>query len=99
MNYFKKSLDKFRQDALSKLFYDLLKRLLIWILAFAATTFFPDKSLIGEFLTKKVDLSIYGIILIGLGVILFTVLIVSILFNRKFQASAVVGVCPPTTRV
>jgi diguanylate cyclase (GGDEF)-like protein len=86
MNYLKKSLDKFRQDALSKLFYDLLKRLLIVILAFASTKFFPDTTSIGEFLTKKISLSVYAIFLIGLVIIGLTVLVVLILFNRKYQA-------------
>ncbi|HWJ28913.1 MAG TPA: GGDEF domain-containing protein [Flavisolibacter sp.] len=85
MSYLKKSLDKFRQDALSKLFYDLLKWLLLTILAFAATKLLPGTTSIGEFLTKKATLSIYSIFLIGLGIIGLTVLIVSILFNKKYQ--------------
>ncbi len=85
MSYLRKSLNKFRQDALSKVFYDLLKWLLLAILVFAATKLFPDTTSFGQFLTKKVNLSTYTILLVGLGIIGLTVFVVSLLFNRKYH--------------
>lgn len=86
MSYFRKSVDKFRQDSLSKLFYDLIKWLVFTIIIFAATKLFPETTSIGEFLTKNVSASVYSLFLIALVIIGLTVLIVSVLFNKKYDA-------------
>lgn len=85
MSYFKKSFDKFKQDALSKLFYDILKWLIPAILIFAATKFFPKETSIGDFLTKTVSGTLYSALLAGLSIIAITILIVSVLFNKKYR--------------
>ena len=86
MSYLKKSFDKFRQDALSKIFYDILKWLTIAILAFAATKLFPKDTSFGELLTTPLSLSLYTVLLIALGTIIITVLVVYIIFSRKYEA-------------
>ena len=84
MSYIKKSIEKFKQDALSKLFYDLLKGLFYIIVGFAATKLIPDTTEIGKFLTQTINVSLYSMLLLGLGIIILTVLVVSIVFNKRY---------------
>jgi diguanylate cyclase (GGDEF)-like protein len=86
LSYFKKSLTKFRQDALSKIFYDILRWLIITILIFSATKLFPKDTSLGAVLTTNLTLSIYTVLLIVLGIIILTVFLISIIFNRKYEA-------------
>jgi diguanylate cyclase (GGDEF)-like protein len=85
MSYLKNSIAKFRQDALSKVFYDILKGLIIAILAFAATKLFPKNTSLGAILTTEVTLSLYAIILIVFGIVTLAVLVVSLIFARKYE--------------
>ena len=86
MSYLKKSLAKFRQDALSKVFYDILKWLIIAILTFSATKLLPEDTSFGAVLTTNLTLSLYTVFLIVLGIVILTVFLVSIIFNRKYEA-------------
>jgi len=85
MNYFKKSFGKFKQDALSKLFYDLSKWFILATSVFAATKFLPKGTSIGDILAKKVSGTLYSALLIGLILIVIAILIVTFLFNKKYK--------------
>lgn len=85
MNYIKTSFKRFKQDALSKLFYDLQKWLILTTIFFAATKFLPKKNAISDFLSKTISLTFYSTLLIGLSLIAITILIVTFLFSTKYK--------------
>jgi diguanylate cyclase (GGDEF)-like protein len=85
-SYFRKSFDKFRQDALSKLFYDILKWLIPATIIFAASKIIPKKTSIGHLISSPITFTFYAVFLIGLVIIAVTVVTVTILFNRKYKA-------------
>ena len=84
--YIKKSLEKFKQDALSKIFYDILKWIVPASIAFAATKLFPIDTSFGAFISQNISASLYVIILAVLAIISLTIIFVNILFKKKYQA-------------
>jgi diguanylate cyclase (GGDEF)-like protein len=84
--YFKKSFEKFTQDALSKLFYDILKWLLPATAIFAFSKFFPDSTSVGQLLSRKLSLSIYVIILCIFLLSASIIISISIVFYKKYNA-------------
>jgi diguanylate cyclase (GGDEF)-like protein len=82
MKYLKYSLSKFKNDALSKVFYDIMKYTFITLIAFLGLWFIPKAK---EALTKQVSLSIWSIILSSLILILLTLLIAYFQFYKKFK--------------
>jgi len=85
-NYWKKSFEKFRQDALSKLFYDILKWFIPATILLAASKIFPKDTSLGQLISKPVTFTIYSLFLIGLLIVAITVVVVSILLNKKYKA-------------
>jgi diguanylate cyclase (GGDEF)-like protein len=86
IEYLRKSFDKFTQDALAKLFYDIIKWLIPSTILFAFSKLFPDDTSIGKFLSKTINLSYYSIILLLITSIILTVISVGIVFYRKYSA-------------
>lgn len=84
-NYIINSINKFRKDALSKLIYDVLKWLFVFAIAFPFSTFIPDSTKVGQFLSGRMDLSVYWFVLICSGIIVFTILFIHIIYRRKYR--------------
>jgi len=85
MSYFKRSVEKFRQDALSKIFYDLIKGLIVTILGVFAIKLIPADTSFGTVLKTPVSMTFYSILLYSLLIVAITVCVVAYLFNKKFQ--------------
>lgn len=85
-NYIINSITKFRKDALSKLIYDVLKWLLVFVVAFPFSTFIPDSTKVGRFLSSRVDFSVYWFVLLCAGIVVFTILLIHLIYLRKYRA-------------
>jgi diguanylate cyclase (GGDEF)-like protein len=84
-NYISRSFEKFRQDALSKLFYDILKWLIPATVLFAVSKVVPEDTSIGQLISKTFSITVYFFLLIVLLIIVLTVIIVSFLFNKHYK--------------
>jgi len=86
IRYIANSYAKFKQDALSKIFYDIFKWLILVTAVFLASKLLPSNTSLGTFISQKVIITFYGIILSTLIIITLTVILVTILFNKKYKA-------------
>lgn len=85
MSYFKRSIDKFKQDALSKAIYDGLKLILGSFLVALATRFIPQESSVGKVLSTQYTNSL---LTLGLGIfvlVIATYTVSALLFRRKLR--------------
>lgn len=87
ITYLKRSFEKLKQDALSKVFYDITKWVFITALSFALSNYLPDIFAVGRYLTIPVVLSVYSALLSLMLTILITVVVVGYIFNRKYQTA------------
>lgn len=85
MSYLKRSFKKFREDALSKFFYDLLKALAVSIVGVLAVALIPQSTSFGEILRTQHSLSLYSLILSSLIIITITIFTVTLLFDKKYK--------------
>lgn len=84
MRYLKNSFQKFKNDALSKVFYDSLKWVVIAFIGFIITGLLPINE-INVFFQKPIRLSVYNFILISLLLVLSTVILVSIFYYGRYK--------------
>ncbi|REC56234.1 GGDEF domain-containing protein [Chryseobacterium piscium] len=82
MKYLENAIQKFKGDALAKLIYDTIKYLVGAIVTYIFLKLIPENTTFGEFLAKKISLSVLEFILTIL-VIVFLTIIVYFLFNKK----------------
>lgn len=85
-SYLKKSFEKFKQDALSKLFYDLLKWLIPTTILFALSKVLPDSTSLGQILSTKIRISVYAALLIVLSLLILAILIITVIFSKKYNS-------------
>ncbi|MEP0938197.1 MAG: GGDEF domain-containing protein [Ekhidna sp.] len=81
MNYFRRSFEKFKSDALSKVFYDSLKLVVITIIGFLLTSLVPK---VNSFLQGVISFSIYHFLLYCLLLVLITLILVSFFYQRRY---------------
>lgn len=86
VGYIVKSIKKFKDDAASKLFYDIAKWLLASIFAGFLARFIPEGTTVNTFLSKKFELSVYLILLCLLSIVFITLTITYRLFKGKYNA-------------
>jgi diguanylate cyclase (GGDEF)-like protein len=80
--YIKKSLDKFKQDALSKVIYDILKYVVLVTITLLIAKLIPEKTSFGTIINQKITLTVLNIGLIIILVIAVT-LVVTLVYTRK----------------
>lgn len=80
--YIIKSLKKFKEDALSKGIYDLLKWLLISILLLIPSRWIPY---VKQILMSEYKISVYWILIFSVLLIIITTLFVSYIFKKKIR--------------
>ena len=80
------SFRKFKEDVLSKVYYDSLKWLFVLIISTYVLKYLPDGTAIKNFFLKCFTLSVRTSILIALSIMILTVLFVSFGFNKKYKA-------------
>lgn len=85
INYIKASILKFKKDALSKIFYDILKVLIIALLAVLTSNFIPEGFELKDALNSKVDITWFEIFLYLILVVIIIVFAISILFKKKYS--------------
>lgn len=84
LDYLKLSYKKFKSDALSKVFYDVIKFIVIGLVGLMITTTLPIE-LIKIFLDNSLEISVFQALLFGLLLILATVLSVSIFYQKRYR--------------
>lgn len=84
--YIIRSTKKFKEDAASKMFYDIAKWLLATIAAAFLAKYIPEGTTLNTFLSKKVELSVYQILFCLLTSIFITLTVTFKLFGRKYTA-------------
>ncbi len=82
MKYIKDSLLKFKKDALSKIFYDLMKYLFITFGLVFALKYIP---FIKEIFIIEFSFSLWQMLLISLGLIILSFAVSTFIFNKKLQ--------------
>ncbi len=82
MKYLKESFNKFKNDALSKEFYDFLKYLVFSVIIVFALKYVP---IIMKWLNFELTLSIWLIILASLTLLIFSLLLSMNIFNKKLK--------------
>jgi diguanylate cyclase (GGDEF)-like protein len=83
MTYIKKALLKLKDDLLSKGLYDFIKWLFIFGFMFLFTRWIPT---VREWLTVKIKIDVYWIILSSIGLILITTFLINYLFKTRVDA-------------
>lgn len=86
ISYILQSVRKFKQDGLSKVFYDIIKYLLICLLVFSVTKLFPADTTLSQIISSKFSISVYSFILIILLAIIVTIIFLKIFFDTKYRA-------------
>lgn len=86
MTVIKESFQKFKQDFLPKAYYDILKWIFGIIFIFILYKLFNKELKIEEFLDKAVSLKFYVIIIIVAMIIIATITILKLSFNKKIEA-------------
>lgn len=81
-NYFKESIKKFKNDALSKGIYDLVKWLLLLLVLIVPTQWIPFIKII---FLENFSVSVYAIVISSIILITATTLIVSSIFRRRIR--------------
>lgn len=82
LSYIKKSIAKFKQDALSKAIYDILKYVVVAILTLLIAKLIPFNTSFGSVIKQKITTSLLNIILIVIFAIAIT-LFITLLYSRK----------------
>lgn len=85
-SYITKSIEKFKQDALSKAFYDILKWLLFTFIIFAISKLTPSSTKFNAIISHKYFISLYMIILTFLAGIILTIIVLGAIFRKKYRA-------------
>src|SRR5690606_5128248 len=85
IDYIKASLSKFKKDALSKIFYDILKVLIIAFIGVLLSKFLPEDFKVKEVLMLRIEISLFEVFLYLILVIIITVISISILFKDKYS--------------
>lgn len=85
MKKIKEAFKKFREDSLSKLFYDIAKWILGAIILFVSVKLFPDTTSFNEFLNVKLTLKIYWALFIVFFIVGVTLFLFSFLFSKKYR--------------
>jgi diguanylate cyclase (GGDEF) domain len=86
ISYLTQSFRKFKQDSLSKLFYDVAKYLLLGLLVFAGTKLLPVDTSLGKVISTQFSISLYSFILILLFVVIISVILLKVIFDTKYRA-------------
>jgi diguanylate cyclase (GGDEF)-like protein len=85
MKYFKNSILKFKSDALAKAIYDVAKYIVVAIITYFVLELVPENTTVGEFLAKKIDLTILQFSLTILVVIFVTIIVYFLLNKKRFE--------------
>lgn len=85
MSYFKRSIDKFTQDALSKAFYDSLKWVVGSFLLVLSTRLIPESTTIGKLLSIQFTNSLLSLGLLAFALVIVTYLAAALFFHRKLR--------------
>lgn len=83
MGYLWKSFQKFKDDVLSKSIYDVLKWLTISFIILIPSKWIP---VVGDFLNKEFQFTIFWLLIFCILLIIITTLIVSSYFKRRISA-------------
>jgi diguanylate cyclase (GGDEF)-like protein len=84
-NYLKKSIEKFANDVLAKIIYDITKWALLLIVLFILGQLLPENTSVGSFLKRNLSISVLGLILIILFSLLICFLLSSFAFSKKIK--------------
>ncbi|WP_395065284.1 GGDEF domain-containing protein [Flavobacterium sp.] len=82
-NYLTKSYEKFKQDGLSKIIYDVIKAIAI-SLFIISPKFIPQETLLWKIMFHEISVSIYIVILFSLFIIVITNIIKNFSFKKKY---------------
>lgn len=82
LTYFKNSFSKFKQDALSKALYDILRYVIVAVLTLLIAKLIPDNTTFGSLINKTFSFSVLNVFLAIVLTIALT-LLVAILYTRK----------------
>ncbi len=85
MKYLENAIQKFKGDALAKLIYDTIKYLFGAIVTYIFLKLIPENTTFGEFLAKKISLSILEFILTILVVVFLTIIVYFLLNKKRFK--------------
>lgn len=84
ITYLKRSISKFKDDALAKAIYDVVKYLAVIVCTYLVLTFFPSESFIGNLLKTSITLTYTKLGLILLVTIALTILIYFVINKNRF---------------
>lgn len=82
-NYFKESIKKFKNDALSKGIYDIIKWLILLFLSIFTIKYIPY---LKNLLSFEINITIYLLIILSIILIAATSIIVNVYFNQRIKA-------------
>lgn len=85
MSYFKRSIDKFTQDALAKAFYDGLKWFIGTFLFALAIRLIPESTTVGKVLSTPFTNTLLSIALLAFALVIVTFLATALFFHRKLR--------------
>lgn len=83
--YIKKSVAKFRQDALSKIIYDVLKYVVLAMLTLFIAKLIPATTSLGSVINQKITLTVLNVGLIIIGAVGLTLFITLIYTRKKYR--------------
>lgn len=84
-SYLKRSIKKFREDAFSKLIYDILKWLIRITIMFGVAGFIPYWERFNALIETTVTFTIYQCVLISVFIVMLTIVVFYSLFNLKYR--------------
>lgn len=84
LNYLRKTYKKLGDDVLAKAIYDVGKYAIVVLFTFVVLKLFPEDTSIGEFLQKKVIISVLQFCLIIFSAVILTVIIYFLVNRRRF---------------
>lgn len=86
INYTKKSIQKFKIDALPKVIYDVLKWLVILIFLYLASLFLPKKFSFLEFMSTEYLIKLYWSTIYTIAIFILAFLLFKKLNSKKYKA-------------
>lgn len=84
--YIGESIEKFKKDAFSKVIYDVLRGLIVFMLLSAATRWLPEDFSVSKLLSTAFGVTVYGIVLFTLTIVILTIFAVGVFYRRKYKA-------------
>lgn len=86
MSYIKKSIQKFKSDALSKAVYDAIKYLLILLIGILIALVIPEKFSLKAFLKTEYTVYLYGVLIYSITLIITAFLLMRVVYLKKYKA-------------